>query len=141
MKKLLLSALTVVAFVAYAIFQRETGGAIGAPNGTGTSTTVVGGVSGTSYANGKYVGSVANTSWGNVQVQVVIDNNRIASVSTVQYPQDRPLSAKINQVAIPMLEQEAVHMQSAQVALVTGATVTAEGFIESLKNALTQAGG
>ena len=40
-----------------------------------------------------------------------------------------------------MLEQEAVHMQSANVALVTGATVTAEGFIESLKNALSQAGG
>ena len=62
-----------------------------------------------------------------MQVQVVIDNNRIASVSTVQYPQDRPLSAKINQVAIPMLEQEAVHVQSAQVDLVTGATVTAGG--------------
>ncbi len=65
--------------------------------------------------NGKYLGDIANTSWGDVQVQVVIDNNRIASVSAVQYPQDRPLSAKINQVAIPMLEQEAVHVQSAEV--------------------------
>ena len=137
MKKLLLSALTVLAFVAYAVFQRETGGAIGTP----TSTTAVGGVSGASYQNGKYIGDIANTSWGDFQVQVVIDNSRIASVSAVQYPHDRPLSAKINQVALPMLEQEAVHMQSAEVELVTGATVTAEGFIESLKKALSQAGG
>lgn len=135
MKKLLLYALTVVAFVAYAVFQRETGGAIG------PSTTTIGAVGGTTYTNGKYAGTVANTSWGDVQVQVVIDNNRIASVATTQYPTDRPLSAKINQAVIPMLEQEAVRVQSADVQFVTGATVTTEGFIESLKNALSQAGG
>jgi uncharacterized protein with FMN-binding domain len=139
MKKLLLSALTVVAFVAYALFQRETGGASGAL--TGTSTTAAGGSGAAGYQNGKYLGDVANTSWGDVQVQVVIDNNRIASVSTIEYPQDRPLSARLNQQAVPMLEQEAVHMQSAKVDLVTGATVTSEGFIESLMNALSQAGG
>jgi uncharacterized protein with FMN-binding domain len=137
MKKLLLSALAVVAFVAYAVFQRETGGAAGAP----TSTTGAGGVSGAVYANGKYAGDIANTAWGDVQVQVVIDNNRLASVAAVLYPQDRPLSTKINQVAMPMLEQEAVRVQSAEVDLVTGATVTSEGFIESLKSALSQAGG
>ncbi len=76
-----------------------------------------------------------------MQVQVVIDNNRIASVATTQYPTDRPLSTKINQAVIPMLEQEAVRVQSADVQFVTGATVTTEGFIESLKNALSQAGG
>lgn len=141
MKKLLLYALTVVAFVAYAVFQRETGGATGTQSGTGPSTTAVGAVGGTTYTNGKYAGDIANTSWGDVQVQVVIDNNRIASVATIQYPRDRPLSARINQVAIPVLEQEAVRVQSADVQFVTGATVTTEGFIESLKNALSQAGG
>jgi len=141
MKKLVICALTVVAFVAYAVFQRETGGVNGTQSGTGPSTTVIGGVGGTTYNDGKYSGSVANTSWGDVQVQVVIDNQRIASVSTVQYPHDRALSARINQVAIPMLEQEAVSAQSADVQFVTGATVTTEGFIESLKDALSQAGG
>jgi len=141
MKKLLLSALTVVAFIAYALFQRDTGGATGAPNGTGMSTTVVGGSSGAGYTNGKYLGDVANTSWGDIQVQVVIDANRIASVSAVQYPQDRPLSTQINRFAMPMLEQEAVQMQSAEVELVTGATVSSEGFIESLNSALSQAEG
>jgi uncharacterized protein with FMN-binding domain len=141
MKKLLLSALTVVAFVGYAVFQRETSGATGTPNGTGTGTTAAGETSGISYENGKYLGDVSNTSWGDVQVQVVIDNNRIASVSTIEYPQDRPLSTRLNQVAVPMLEQEAVQVQSADVQLVTGATVTSEGFMESLKSALSQAGG
>jgi uncharacterized protein with FMN-binding domain len=140
MKKLLLYALTVVAFVAYALFQRETGGATGTHSGTGPSTTLRTG-SGTTYNDGKYAGAVANTSWGDFQVQVVIDNSRIASVSAVQYPHDRPLSAKINQVALPMLEQEVVRAQNAAVQLVTGATVTTEGFVESLKSALSQAGG
>ncbi len=141
MKKLLLSALTVVAFIAYAIFQRETGGATGPLSGMGTSRPAVGGVSDTAYENGTYVGDIANTSWGDIQVQVAIDNNRIASISAVLYPEDRPLSTKINRLAMPMLEQEAVRVQSAEVALVTGATVSSEGFIESLENALSRAGG
>jgi uncharacterized protein with FMN-binding domain len=141
MKKLLLSALTVAAFIAYAVFQRATGEATGPLSGMGTSRPAVGGVSEITYDNGKYAGDVANTSWGDIQVQVVIDQNRIASVSAVEYPQDRPLSTKINQLAMPMLEQEAVRVQSAEVALVTGATVSSEGFIQSLESALTQAGG
>jgi len=141
MKKLVLSALTVLAFIAYALFQRETGAATGATDGIGTSTTAGGGPSEAGYTNGKYLGDVANTSWGDIQVQIVIDNNRIASVSAVQYPQDRPLSTQINRFAMPMLEQEAVHMQSAEVELVTGATVSSEGFIDSLNSALGQAEG
>lgn len=141
MRKLLLSALAVVAFVAYALVQRETGGATGGLDGTSTSTTAVGGVNGAVYLNGKYTGDIANTSWGDIQVQVVIDDDRIASVSTVEYPRDRPLSTQINDFAIPILEQEVVRVQSAEVDLVTGATVTSEGFIESLTSALGQAGG
>jgi uncharacterized protein with FMN-binding domain len=137
-KKLLLSSLTVVAFLGYAVFQRVSGTA-GVPGGGGTSTTLAG--QGESYQNGKYVGDVAHTSWGDVQVQVVIDNRRIASVSTVQYPQDRPLSTQINRFAVPVLEQEAVQVQSAKVDVITGATVTCQGFMESLQNALSQAGG
>jgi uncharacterized protein with FMN-binding domain len=141
MKKLLLSALTVAAFVAYALVQRGTGGATGPLTGSGTGTGSAGAVTGASYENGTYLGDVSNTSWGDVQVQVAIDNNRIASVSAVEYPRDRPLSTKINDFAMPVLEQEAVRVQSAEVDLVTGATVSSEGFIESLTDALSQAGG
>jgi len=141
MKKLLLSALAVVAFVAYALVTRATGGASDSLDGTGTDTTVTGEVSGAEYANGTYTGIVANTSWGDVQVQVVIDGNRISTVSAVEYPRDRPLSTKINDFAMPMLEQEAVQAQSAEVDLVTGATVSSEGFIQSLTDALSQAEG
>ena len=141
MRKLLLSAFTVVAFVAYAIFQRATGEATGPLSGMGTSGAASKGVSDVAYDDGSYLGDVANTSWGDIQVQVVIENHSIASVSAVLYPEDRPLSTKINQLAMPMLEQEAVRVQSVEVALVTGATVSSEGFSESLESALSQAGG
>ena len=42
MKKLLLSALAVLAFVGYAVFQRETGAATGTLIGPGTGTTAAG---------------------------------------------------------------------------------------------------
>jgi len=141
MKKLLLSAFAVVAFVAYAVFQRATGEATGPLEGMGTTEPGAGGVSDISYDNGTYLGDIANTSWGDIQVRVVIENNSIASVAAVLYPEDRPLSTKINRLAMPMLEQEAVRVQSAEVSLVTGATVSSEGFVESLGNALSQAGG
>lgn len=141
MKKLLLSALAVVAFVAYALVQRETGGMADTPNGMGTSTTAVRGASDTGYENGTYVGEMATTSWGDIQVRTVIEDNRIVSVTAVEYPRDRPLSTQINDFAMPMLEQEAVRAQGAEVDLVTGATVSSEGFIQSLSSALSQAEG
>ena len=149
LKKLMLSALTVVAFVAYAIFQR------GAPGPTTTggsknSTTNTAGrnapasspAAGTApYKDGTYTGSVANTQWGAVQVQVQVQSSKITNALVIQYPQERRRSATINQTAVPQLQQEAVQAQSANVKVITGATVTTEGFIQSLKNALSQAGG
>lgn len=141
MKKLVLSALAVVAYVTYAIFQRETGALTTPSGGDDANTPTVRRVGDVEYRNGEYTGDVANTSWGDIQVQVEIDNNSILSVSVSEYPRDRPLSTKINDTAVPILEQEAVQVQSAEVNLVTGATVTSEGFIGSLRDALAQAGG
>jgi uncharacterized protein with FMN-binding domain len=48
---------------------------------------------------------------------------------------------RINSVAVPQLQQEAVQARSANVNLVTGATLTSEGFQQSLGTALSQAQG
>jgi uncharacterized protein with FMN-binding domain len=91
------------------------------------------------YKDGTYPGPIANTVFGPVQVQAVIQGGRIASVDMLDYPHVRRTSVAINSVAKPRLEQEAVQIQGAQVHLLSGATITARGFIESLRGALNNA--
>jgi uncharacterized protein with FMN-binding domain len=92
------------------------------------------------YKNGSYTGSVADAFYGNVQVQVTISGGQISDVAFLQYPNDRRTSQMINSQAMPMLKQEAIQAQSAQVSGVSGATATSGAFIESLTSALQQAG-
>ena len=91
------------------------------------------------YKNGTYTGSVADASWGNVQVQAVIQGGKITAVNFLQYPNDRSNSIRINTQAMPYLQQEAIQAQSAQVNIVSRATDTSMAFMESLTNALSQA--
>jgi uncharacterized protein with FMN-binding domain len=93
------------------------------------------------YKNGTYTGSLVNVFVGDVQVQVSIQNGKIANVQFLTYPSDRRTSVQINQFAMPYLEQEAIQTQSANVNIITGATLTSEGFIQSLQSALSQAQG
>ena len=48
---------------------------------------------------------------------------------------------RINSIADPELQQEAIQAQSANVDIITGATLTSEGFQMSLQDALSQAKG
>ena len=91
------------------------------------------------YKDGTYTGIVADAFYGNVQVQAVIQNGKIATVTFLQYPNDRRTSVMINGQAMPLLTQEAIQAQSAQVDGVSGATQTSRAFIESLTSALNQA--
>ena len=79
--------------------------------------------------------------WGYVQVQATIQNGKISDVQFVQYPSDRRTSRSINSIADPMLQQEAIQAQSANVDIISGATLTSEGFQMSLQSALDQARG
>lgn len=110
----------------------STSGAVSTPTETGTPGSGV-------YKDGTYKGGVADAVWGNVQVQVVIQNGSITSVQFVQYPNERNRSIEINRYADPILCTEAIQAQSANVDIVTGATDTSEAFIQSLNDALAQA--
>jgi uncharacterized protein with FMN-binding domain len=57
----------------------------------------------------------------------------------LQYPSDRRTSIAINRRALPVLRSEAIAAQSANVDIVSGATLTSEAFIESLGAALREA--
>jgi uncharacterized protein with FMN-binding domain len=91
------------------------------------------------YKNGTYTGSVADAFYGNIQVQVTISGGRISDVQFLQFPNDRRTSQMINAQADPMLAQEAIQAQSAQVSGVTGATASSGAFVQSLQSALQQA--
>jgi len=93
------------------------------------------------YKNGTFNGPQVDAFYGMVQVQVVIQNGKISNVQFLTYPTDRRTSARINSVAVPYLQQEAITAQSANVDLVSGATLTSQAFVQSLQNALNQAKG
>ncbi len=91
------------------------------------------------YADGSYTGSPADAYYGTIQVKVVVTRNRIADVQFLQYPNDRSTSRYISGQAMPMLTQEAIQAQNANVDGVSGATATSGAFIESLTSALALA--
>lgn len=91
------------------------------------------------YVDGSYTGSPADAYYGTVQVEVVVRNGQLADVQFLQYPNDRSNSVYINSQAMPLLTQEAIQVQSAQVDGVSGATFTSQAFVQSLASALTQA--
>jgi uncharacterized protein with FMN-binding domain len=104
--------------------------------GTGTDTT-----SGTGTAQTATVtGTATDTRWGPVQVQITVANGEISDVTVVEYPTGNGKDREINARALPVLVQEALDAQSADIDMVSGATVTSEGYIGSLQSALDEAG-
>lgn len=91
------------------------------------------------YRDGTYTGPVTDAFYGVVQVKTTIQNGRIASSEFVRYPNDRRTSVRINNYAVPHLQTEAVRAQSANVDVISGATLTSNAFVESLQAALNSA--
>ena|SRR5579862_7366199 len=160
MKKVIVAALIVGTFILYSLLSHSNAVALLPGNSTSSSssgdTSSTGVITPTansdgsagnapaatpsvSYKDGTYVGSVADATWGNVQVQAVIQGGKITSVQFLQYPNDRDRSVVINNYADPRLSSEAIQAQSANVDVVTGATDSSQAFIQSLSDALSQA--
>ena len=85
-------------------------------------------------------GEAAQTRYGPVQVQITVSGGTVTSVTAVDYPQNDPRDAQINSFAIPQLNQEATAAKSTNIDIVSGATYTSQGYIQSLQSALDQAG-
>jgi len=111
-----------------------------ATNGPAAATAVPAtGSGGTALANGTITGSMVQTQFGTVQVQVTIAGGKISDVTALQLPSDRQRSAQISQIVEPMLRSEALTAQSAQIDLISGATYTSDAYAQSLQSALDQA--
>jgi uncharacterized protein with FMN-binding domain len=94
----------------------------------------------TTATSGTVTGSVADTRWGPVQVQLTIASKKITNVAVVQYPNGNGKDQEINSQALPILIQETLDKQSASIDMVSGATVTSDGYLQSLQSALDKAG-
>ncbi len=85
-------------------------------------------------------GAVYHNRWGDVQVEVVFaSDGSLQSVDAIRTPNDRGTSIQINSVAVPMLDQEALSAQSAQIHGISGATYTSNDYRRSLQSAIDAA--
>jgi uncharacterized protein with FMN-binding domain len=89
--------------------------------------------------SGTFTGGTAQTAYGPVQVQIVVQNNTITSANAIKYPTGNSHDIAIAQYALPVLNREAVQAQSANISMVSGATYTSSGYIQSLQSALSAA--
>ena len=96
------------------------------PSGSGTATTVT--------------GSTASTRWGDVQVSITVTDGKITAVDVPEYPTENGKDREINADALPVLTQETLAAQNADIDMVSGATVTSQGYLQSLQSALDKAG-
>jgi uncharacterized protein with FMN-binding domain len=94
---------------------------------------------GSGLKDGTYTGPAVDVNWGIVTIRATIQGGKISDVQFVEYPSDRRTSVRINTQVMPWLKQEAIQAQSANVDIISGATLTSEGFAQSLQGALDQA--
>jgi uncharacterized protein with FMN-binding domain len=78
--------------------------------------------------------------YGDVQVQITVQGHQLLDVQPLQLPSSHQRSQEISQQAAPILRQEALQSQNAQIDLLSGATFTSESYAESLQSALDRAG-
>lgn len=96
-------------------------------------------VPGTPAAGTTFTGSAADTPYGPVQVQITVSGGKITDAQVTQVPQESSRDVRINSAAVPVLNQETLQAQSAQIDTVSGATYTSEGYTQSLQSALDAA--
>jgi uncharacterized protein with FMN-binding domain len=161
-KKYIVGAVIIVAFVAYLIFNNDNSQVLVSANPT-PSTTPTPATSGTTasagtppdapittpttspsapagqYKDGTYTGPVADAFYGNLQVAAIIQGGKLTDVQFPQSPQERGHSQQLAAEALPILKQEAIAAQSANVSIVSGATQDSQAFQQSLGAALAEA--
>jgi uncharacterized protein with FMN-binding domain len=91
--------------------------------------------------------------WGDVQVTILVKKTtttvvktkkttvlrRIINVTVPVFPNHTDRSIFINQQALPYLVQETLQAQSSGINMVSGATYTSQGFVQSLQSAILAA--
>jgi uncharacterized protein with FMN-binding domain len=93
-----------------------------------------------SSKDGTYRGQSVSTPYGNVQVQIRVSGGKITDVTALALTDLGSRSVQISNQAAPLLRQEVLQSQSANVSFIGGATYTSEGYLASVQSAIDRAG-
>lgn len=115
------------------------GGSASSDSGSSSGGTSGGSSDGTTTGGKTYRGTVAQTRWGPIQVTITVANGKITNVSVPVYPNGNRRDQEINSYALPVLTRATIDAQSANIDTISGATVTSDGYRESLQAALDAA--
>ncbi|MBK9697936.1 MAG: FMN-binding protein [Propionibacteriaceae bacterium] len=125
----------------------STAGTTVTPSATSSSTSSdsssgsssSGSASSSALNSGTFTGDAVTTRWGVVQVQITVADGTITAAKALQYPNENGKDQQINAYAIPLLNSEVTQAQSAEIDAVSGATVTSNGYLQSLQSAIDAA--
>ena len=112
-----------------------TSGGGSAPSGSSASPGTAPGQGDTAGAR-IITGDVANTIYGPVQIQAAVKAGKIIKVTILQQPSTTARDLQIGAFAFPQLEAETLSAQSAKIDMVSGASYTSGGYIQSLQSAI-----
>jgi uncharacterized protein with FMN-binding domain len=90
-------------------------------------------------ADATVTGPEVDTRFGPVQVEVTVQDGQVTDVTALQLPSGGR-SGRISSAAEPILREEALQAQSANIDTVSGATYTSLAYEQSLQAALDSAG-
>jgi uncharacterized protein with FMN-binding domain len=107
------------------------------PGSTAGATAAPGPTTAAASGTRTATGTLIDTFYGPVQVQVTVTNGKVTSIVAVALPTGGR-SGRIAQYAEPILQGEALAAQSANIDFVSGATYTSDGYQRSLQSALDQ---
>lgn len=93
----------------------------------------------TATGSGTFAGSVTQTRFGNVQVQITVSGGKITEVTALQLTDEDRRSVAISNRAAPLLRSEVLQAQSANVQTISGATITSDAYLSSLQAAIDAA--
>jgi uncharacterized protein with FMN-binding domain len=109
---------------------------------TTTTTTTTPAKTATSTASGARTatGAAVDTQYGAAQVRVTVKGGKITDIEALQLQSNDPRSQQISSNAAPILKQEALSKQSADIDAVSGASFTSASYTQSLQSALDKLG-
>ena len=112
-----------------------------AANNSGTTAaaaTTAPAASSAKSINGTFTGPSVFVNYGNVQVKITVVKGRITDAVAVQAPSGR--NDRWTNMAVPILKEQTLKAQSANIQGASGASYTSYGWYTSLQGALAQAG-
>ena len=107
-------------------------------SGTAAAATTAPAASSAKSINGTFTGPSVFVNYGNVQVKITVVNGRITDAVAVVAPSGR--NDRWTNMAVPILKQQTLVAQSANIQGASGASYTSYGWYTSLQGALAQAG-